>query len=72
MRISTGVKQCSSVGRTLQPCRTRVMPVVRAQASATHVAQLIDGKKIAEDIRKEIAAEVVLLKATTGASVTSC
>ncbi|MEW5301965.1 MAG: hypothetical protein WDW36_004788 [Sanguina aurantia] len=42
------------------------MPVVRAHASATHVAQLIDGKKIAEDIRKEIAAEVVLLKASTG------
>lgn len=62
------MKQCTNVswGRSLQPCRARVAAVVRAQTSTPHVAKLIDGKKIAEDIRKEIAAEVAILKATTG------
>jgi hypothetical protein len=37
---------------------------VRVRAAAT--ASIIDGKKIAEDIRKEVAAEVTALKAATG------
>lgn len=40
--------------------------MVLAQASSAHSAKIIDGKKIAEDIRGEIAAEVRALKATTG------
>lgn len=44
----------------------RKAQAVRAQAAATHAAKIIDGKKIAEEVRAEIAAEVAELKAKTG------
>uniref|UniRef100_A0A7S0RK13 Methenyltetrahydrofolate cyclohydrolase n=1 Tax=Chlamydomonas leiostraca TaxID=1034604 RepID=A0A7S0RK13_9CHLO len=40
--------------------------VVQVQAATAQAAKIIDGKKIAEDIRGEIAAEVKELKAKTG------
>lgn len=40
--------------------------MIRASAAAATTAKIIDGKKIAETIRGEIAAEVAALKAKTG------
>lgn len=48
----------------VRPCRLQRTTPSAAAAAAT--ASIIDGKKIAEDIRKEIAAEVETLKASTG------
>lgn len=45
-------------------CRRTI--VAQAAAAPASQAKIIDGKKIAEDIRKEIAAEVAQLKEKTG------
>lgn len=44
----------------------RPRPCVRVDAVASQTARIIDGKKIAEEIRGEIGAEVAVLKAQTG------
>lgn len=41
-------------------------PAAAAAAAAAQAAAVIDGKKIAEDIRKEIAAEVAALQPSAG------
>lgn len=56
---------CSGRPANLQPC-ARVVWTHAGSAAMASTAKLIDGKKIAEDIRGEIAAEVATLKAQTG------
>lgn len=48
------------------PRPARAAPRPPRAAPAAGPAAIIDGKKIAEDIRKEIASEVSALKASTG------
>lgn len=58
-------QQGAPCGRSaLRPRTARMQPLRAAAAEST--AAIIDGKKIAEDIRKEIAAEVAEIKAKTG------
>ena len=62
--------------RAAQPCAARRNAAARRAtlrvsaaapaAAAAGAAKVIDGKKIAEDIRKEIAAEVQQIRARTG------
>lgn len=54
------------------PARVGRVPAVRVRATAAPPAsaRIIDGKKIAEDIRGEIAAEVAQLKAKHGKAST--
>lgn len=49
-----------------KPTQTSRMPSAVAAAAAATKAGLIDGKKIADDIRKEIAAEVQQLQPKAG------
>ncbi|KAL2609099.1 hypothetical protein R1flu_027672 [Riccia fluitans] len=52
-----------STRNDLHPCRALVQDEV---LSAEATAEVIDGKRIAEDIRREIAQEVMIMKDTTG------
>lgn len=62
-----GSKTAVTAGR-LAPAKLvqRSRLPVRVAATASITAGIIDGKKIAEDIRKEIAAEVQQLQAKAG------